>query len=130
MMLCLTDITTTSAITLNSSTDTATAGYFQLSWQAENAAGEFVLTESTHADFSTAKIRYRGTDLATVISGKPDNVYYYQIRSQSNPAYVSNTVKVTVAHHPLRDAFGFFTVGAIVFIATLLLIFFGNRQGQ
>ena len=130
LMLCLTGIAPSSAITLTSSSETATAGYFQLSWQAEQATDEFVLQEATRADFTTAKILYRGADRATVISGKPDNVYYYQVRSQANPANISNTVKVTVAHHPLRNAFGFFSVGAFVFIATLLLIFLGNRQGH
>jgi len=130
LLLCLIGIAPVSAITLTTSSETATAGYFQLSWQGEQTGDQFVLEESTSADFSTAKILYRGADLATVISGKADNVYYYQVRSQANPANTSNTVKVTVAHHPLRNAFGFFSLGAIVFIATLLLIFFGNRQGK
>lgn len=118
------------AITLHSDTETATAGYFQLHWEAEPAEGPFVLEESASADFSHARVLYRGPDLASVVSGKPDNEYFYRVREQASPANTSNTVKVTVAHHPLRTALGFFSVGAIVFLATLVAIFRGNSQGR
>ncbi|MGD8741975.1 MAG: hypothetical protein PVH46_01000 [Granulosicoccaceae bacterium] len=130
LAVCLTGSAHAAAITLESSTSMATAGYFQLRWQAQQAISEYVLQESTNKDFTTAKIIYRGSDTATVISGKPDNIYFYRVSDRYNPANTSNTLKITVAHHPLRDAFAFFTVGAVVFIATLLLILRGNRQGQ
>jgi hypothetical protein len=129
-LLCLPISANASNITLTSNTDTATAGYFQLSWQAEQTTGHFVLQESNSDDFTTAKILYSGADLATVISGKPDNIYYYRVSEQQNQNNLSNTVKVTVAHHPLRNAFAFFSVGAIVFVATLFLIFRGTRQDK
>lgn len=129
LLLCLPAAPAT-AITLHSSTDVATAGYFQLRWQAGQAEGPFVLEESSSADFSRSRVLYRGPDLASVISGKPDNDYFYRISTQANPTNTSNTVKVTVAHHPLSNALFFFSIGAIVFLATLVVIFRGNQQGQ
>jgi hypothetical protein len=129
LLLCL-PTSLPAAITLHSSTDIATAGYFQLRWQTEQSTGPFVLEESPTADFSRARVLYRGPDLASVISGKTDNDYFYRVTEQANPAHMSNTVKVTVSHHPLRNAFGFFSLGAVVFLATLVLVLRGNRQGQ
>jgi hypothetical protein len=40
----------------------------------------------------------------------------------------SEPVTVTVAHHPLSRAVAFFTVGALVFLATLGLIVRGARR--
>ena len=121
-------VAATSDITLSSSTQNATAGYFQLSWEAEPPLDAFVLQESTREDFSTSQTIYRGPDLATVISGRPDSTYYYRVHDDANPRNTSNTAEVMVAHHPLRHAFAFFGVGAVVFAATLLLILRGNRQ--
>jgi hypothetical protein len=117
------------AATLNLSSDTeiANAGYYQLSWDGTD--GPYHLEESSTTDFSTYRTLYQGDDLATVISGKPDGVYYYRI-SLSNEQQIadSNVVKVTVAHHPLKTALLFFLAGAIVFVATFIMIIKGNRQ--
>lgn len=121
---------TAGTLTLHSDTDTATAGYFQLNWQSNIPTDGFALYESMYEDFSHASLVYRGSDLGTVISGKPDAVYYYRVTRQQPPVITSNTIHVTVRHHSLRTAFYFFTIGAIVFIATLLLILYGHRQEQ
>jgi hypothetical protein len=47
----------------------------------------------------------------------------------SNGAF-SNTVKVTVRHHPIERAIGYFAVGFVVFLATLLLIVRGAVSGE
>jgi hypothetical protein len=98
-----------------------------LSWDGTD--GPYHLQESSTTDFSTYRTLYQGDDLATVISGKPDGVYYYRI-SLSNEQQIadSNVVKVTVAHHPLKTALLFFLAGAIVFVATFIMIIKGNRQ--
>jgi hypothetical protein len=117
------------AATLNLASDTevATAGYYQLSW--DDADGPYHLQESSTADFSSHRTLYHGDDLAMVISGKPDGVYYYRI-SLSNGQQISNSnvIKVVVAHHPLKTALLFFLAGAVVFVATFIMIIKGNRQ--
>lgn len=112
---------------LSSDTATATAGFFQLKWSGGSLPYE--LQESLSPDFTSFKTLYRGTDLASVISGKPDGEYYYRIVVDNNKQTLqSNTVKISVLHHPLLNAFLFFIAGAVVFAATLILIIKGNRQ--
>ena len=114
------------ALQLSSDSQVVTAGYYQLSWSGE--ARVFQLQESTVSDFKSFKIIYEGKDLARVISGKPDGDYFYRlVNTDENNSQVSNTVKVTVSHHPLKNALLFFIAGAIVFIAILFLILKGNR---
>ncbi|MGD8812014.1 MAG: hypothetical protein PVH16_04700 [Thioalkalispiraceae bacterium] len=90
---------------------------------------DYQLQESASEDFQSYKTIYQGPDQASVISGKPDGVYYYRIVGMdSQPPVSSNTLKVSVAHHPLVNAFVFFTAGAMVFVAILFLIIKGSRQ--
>lgn len=128
-MLSLPVMASAAPISLSSDTSVATAGYYQLHWRADNAIKDFVLQESHDQQFDSATTIYRGNDLARVMSGKPNNVYYYRISERGNPAHSSNIVKVTVSHHPLTTAFGFFSIGAFVFLATLIVVFRGPRQG-
>lgn len=130
--LCLQGLAMARAATINlsSDTETATAGYFRLHWQALPGAETYILQESLAADFSQPRPVYQGPDTASVISGKTDNVYFYRVISAEPSTTTSNTVGVTVAHHSLNKAFTFFAIGAVVFIATLLLIVSGNRRGE
>jgi hypothetical protein len=113
-------------ITLSSDAEIATAGYYQLNWAGKG--GQYRLEESSTADFTTYQTLYQGHDLATVISGKSDGIYYYRISMGTEQAVTfSNTVKVTVTHHSLRNAILFFIAGATVFLATFILIIKGNQ---
>jgi len=113
---------------LHSDSEVATAGYYQLGWQAD--AGDFELVEATRPDFTDARLLYQGPDLATVLSGKPDGDYYYRIRAldADGASPWSEAVHVTVRHHPLARALTFLVLGAIVFVATLLLILRGEAR--
>lgn len=114
----------------------ATAGYYTLSWTAPPDAAPdaltFELVEATDAAFTDTHLRYRGPDLATTISGKPEGTYYYRVRlagadtAQARPW--SNVHRVVVAHHPLRRAFAFLILGAVVFAATLGMILYGHTH--
>lgn len=115
------------ALQLNSDTQVATAGYFQLSWSGK--ADVYQLVESTTADFKSSKMIYQGKDLARVMSGKSDGEYFYRLQTQrDNQSSTSNVVKVTVLHHSLRNAILFFIAGAIVFISIIILIVKGNNE--
>ena len=113
---------------LQSDTSLSTAGYFQLSWQTE-ASGQFELQQAQTADFSDAHNIYQGEDQATVISGLPDGNYFYRVRHQSESSW-SKPVEVEVKHHPLSRAFGFFTLGAAMFLATLGGLIKGARSSR
>lgn len=122
---------------LQSDSELATAGYFQLSWKTDvsgkEVSGDFTLEEAGDPEFSQATTLYSGPDTATLISGRPDGIYYYRIRSEqdteTNNAW-SNTTRVEVAHHPLSRAFMFFALGAAVFIATLVVVILGNKSSK
>lgn len=116
-------------ISLESDTPVAAAGYFQLRWESGEVASRLV--EATDPEFADARVIYSGPDTARLMSGKPDGDYYYRLEAAGDvsPATVlSQTLKVTVEHHPLPRAVTFFAVGAAVFAATLGLIIVGGRN--
>lgn len=96
----------------------ATAGFYQLRWYSDEPVQ---LEEADDPGFSSAQVIYSGSDAARVMSGKPDGVFYYRVRDTADGVQ-SNVVKVTVRHHSLERALAFFTLGAVVFLSTLLLI--------
>jgi hypothetical protein len=110
-----------------SDTSVAAEGYYQLRWQA---AGSVRLLESDTPGFESARTLYTGADTARIISGMPDGQRYYRLEDAATGARIGETVSVTVAHHPLDRALAFFTVGAIVFAATLGLIVVGSRTAS
>lgn len=107
----------------------STAGFFHLQWSAHNYTGNWQLQESQDESLQTFKVIYAGPDLARVISGKSDGIYYYRVATNTAAEpRMSNIIKVTVAHHPLGNAFAFFTIGAFIFLAILVSIITGNRK--
>lgn len=121
------------AVSLESDNDLATAGYYQLQWQASETPTRLV--ESLDPAFETRIVVYEGPDTASLISGKSDGKYFYRLEGVGPPStsgdqadVVSNTVAVTVRHHSLGRAFMFFAIGAAVFAATLVLVLFGGRD--
>ena len=117
---------------LSSDTRVASAGYYQLLWTSSVVSQtQFLLEESSNPDFIPAREIYRGPDRARVISGKSDGNYYYRISAISLDQHqVGNIVQVSVRHHSLHKALLFFLVGVLVFVATLLLIYLGNRRSR
>jgi hypothetical protein len=113
---------------LESDTPLSTAGYFQLTWQSEQL-GSFELQQALNADFSDALTLYTGHDTATVLSGLADGIFFYRVRHENETNW-SQTVKVEVQHHPLTRAFGFFTLGAVMFFATLVVLIKGTHNIQ
>jgi len=117
---------------LLSSTDgqPAKAGYFSLSWSV-GSASEYELQEADNPQFTGARVRYRGSDKAATITGRGDGVYYFRVRevgNQMEDTPWSEVVAVNVKHHSLQRAWGFFAVGTVVFILSLLTILIGNLK--
>ena len=115
---------------IEADTSVATAGYYELRWSA--ATTDVEVAEFDGPDATTPKIIYRGPDRGTVISGKTDGTRLYRVREISGGKHSgwSEPVTVTVAHHPLARALGFFGVGAFVFVSTLALIVTGARKSS
>ncbi len=129
LVLVLVSATSSYAQAIKLETDQAisSAGYYQLSWDFEDAPTDtvFIVDERT-SEMSLATPIYSGKDTAMVISGKPDGTYIYQVRSADNQ-YQSNAIEVVVSHHSLATAFRFFVLGAVVFIVLLIVILRGNK---
>ena len=115
-------------LTLQADQSVSTAGYYQISWTLDEEKTDviYIVTEIVGDNSITI---YEGTDTATVLSGKPDGTYSYIVRSKES-GHISNQVSVAVSHHSLSTAFIFFSLGAIVFIALLIAIFFGNKNSE
>lgn len=118
--------------------EVASEGYFTLYWSVDDEVTaeiamqpRFELIEADDAAFDSARTIYRGADLASTISGKPNGTLYYRVRLTNDDATVaspwSNVHSVMVRHHSLGRAFSFLAIGAIVFVATLSLILAGHR---
>jgi hypothetical protein len=108
---------------LQSSTDRSDTGSYTLSW---SATGDVDLQEARRADFSDAQTLYRGPDQATVVSGRLNGTYHYRLLRNGKPW--GRVVRVEVAHHSLGEATAFLAAGAIVFVATVILILHGHRR--
>ena len=123
---------------LTSSSDYATAGYFQLTWSWPDAPADTIyqLDERQLSDDhsnTVFKTIYQGIDQASVISGKSDGRYEYRVVAMANsnklPASAtSNLISVEVKHHSLANAFGVLSLGVVIFIAILITIFRGVNQ--
>jgi len=100
-------------------------GYYQLTWSAEEPVR---LIESTDPEFSAAITLYTGSDSGHVVSGKANGTWYYRLESADGQSVLSEAARITVSHHSLGQAFLFFSLGAIVFAATLGLILFARPE--
>lgn len=114
-------------VEVRSDTAVASAGYYQLSWQADEPV---VVQESATKDFASARVVYSGADNARVMSGKSDGNWFYRARTAGSESAFGDVLEVTVSHHPVERAFAFFALGALVFLATLAVIVTGARSGS
>ena len=127
-------------VQLETDTNLATAGYFQLQWSWPDAPADAVyqLAERQIDDSKTGaafKTIYQGDDLASVISGKANGRYEYQVRAMANAdslskPVTSNVVSIEVSHHSLANAFGILSLGVVIFLAILITIFRGAKQAD
>jgi len=93
----------------------------------------FELQQSVNASFSNPRTLYKGSDLASFISGLRDGDYYFRVRTVldgTSASAWSEPLLLQVHHQSLTLAFTLFGLGAIVFVSTVLLIIIGNRNAQ
>lgn len=119
---------------LSSTTELARAGNYQLRWGHESPmVHTYRLERADNPLFTNSVIVYEGADRATVVSGRSDGVMHYRVRAQFADGSItdwSEATNVTVQHHSLTQALLLFALGALVFVATILLIITGNRAHQ
>lgn len=114
----------------------SSSGYVKLEWYSPNA-GEinYELEVSSSSDFQSSERIYKGPDLASFISGKPNGTYYYRVRavdsSGNDVSEWSDPVLFTVKHHPVNLALTLAGVGIFVFLLTAFVVIRGtNMQNQ
>ena len=110
----------------------ATAGFFQLHWSGDyGQAVRYRIEQASGPDFEAPRTIYTGPDRASLLSGYADGRYFFRARARLADGTLSEwsaPLLVRVAHHPLARAWGFFAVGAIVFLAVLAVILRGARE--
>jgi hypothetical protein len=115
---------------------TTKEGYFQLEWQIPsgqplNEGAQFQVEQSRQPDFQETRLRYEGRDTASFISGLGNGSFYYRVRvvrSDGTQGDWSDSLVVKVEHHPLSQAWTLFGIGAVVFLATVVMILAGNKK--
>lgn len=115
---------------------TTDSGHTRLEWsspnsQLEDSTIEFELQKSGSSSFQSPLTIYRGPDTASFVSGLPNGIHYYRVRSvdtNQNTSTWSEPVEITVQHHSLQLAFTLFAVGLVVFAATVFVIVKGSKQ--
>ena len=102
-------------------------GGFTLHWEAPGAV---VLERASGPDFGDARVIYEGGDASRVISGLPDGEYRFRLRAaDADEDAWSDRITVVVEHHSLARAFGFFAVGAAVFLVLIFALLRGRPRG-
>ncbi|HRX84914.1 MAG TPA: hypothetical protein P5572_07845 [Phycisphaerae bacterium] len=121
-------IASAGVLVLNTSTERSETGYYRLSWEVPDRSTAVEVEESASTDFALddTHVLYNGTDHATVISGRQDGVYHYRARIAGGDW--SAPITVAVVHHSMTKAIGFLALGAVVFMATAVLILGGHLK--
>ena len=111
------------------------SGSFPLKWTSPGSflPDRFILQQGTERDFSSAQTIYSGPDRGTYISGLPDGEFYFRVRAvtaegSTKPAHWSSTIHRTVKHPSLVFALSLMSVGATVFLSTIVMIALGVRK--
>lgn len=103
-------------------------GIVKLEWSDKITSSPplYELQVANDVSFANPKSIYSGLDEGTFISGLPDGLYHYRLRSEDGPW--SNTVTIQVNHHSLQLALILMTLGAVVFLITIAVIVQGNKN--
>lgn len=108
-------------------------GYYALNWNIESEGdAAFVLEESSTADFEKTRRIYEGRDRSTTFSGRMNGAYHYRVRV--GDGLWSQPLTMIVQHRSLAEATVYLGVGAVVFLATAVLVITGHlahrREGR
>jgi hypothetical protein len=132
LFLCAFAVTAGSAPALSLTPAESTDGKATLSWDLPEGASVEV-ESSLDNRFLNATHLYQGRDSSIVLTGLRDGSYHFRARIMHQNGAASpwgESVNLLVEHHSLTKAMTFFVIGAVVFVATLLLIVLGTRRQE
>jgi hypothetical protein len=112
-------------VTLNTDTTLATEGYFVLSWNSPSPTTTYSLRQSDATSSNRTRAENLPANGAITITGLADGQYSYQLFSAGQPR--GNPIEVTVQHHALSRALGFFSLGLALFCLLVISIAVGHR---
>lgn len=110
---------------LSSDTPVSSEGYFVLSWDSESNAN-VRLQQATNSNFietSEQELPPRGS---LTVTGLRDGEYFFRIQRDS--ATLAGPILVSVQHHSITRALGFFGLGLLLFSALVVTIIIGHRH--
>lgn len=113
------------SIQLSIDTAVGTEGYFVLSWSVPQSADNPVLQQSADGSFDSPKEYPIDSGGSMTLSGFPDGQYHFRA---GTPGNWSDNVTITISHHSLGRALGFFFLGLSLFIVLAVTIVKGNHQ--
>ncbi len=122
---------------VQSSVLTSNSGFFKLEWRITDELPlqegySFLLEQSNDENFNHIKSIYKGSDLATYISGLPNGTFYYRVKiiEQQNQkeSQWSPHLQARVEHFSLQFALTLCALGALVFLLTVAVIVIGVRS--
>lgn len=100
-------------------------GHLKLEWDApDNIKVEVQKSESK--DFENPTVIYKGIDRASFISGLENGDHFFRVKEEGGSW--SSTLTIHVKHQSLQLAFTLFTLGAVVFILTVLVVVKGSYR--
>ncbi len=101
--------------------------------ERDPAAFSYRLERAASPDFSDSRMLYEGRDRASFRAGLAEGSYFYRVRATDeagNAGVWSRPLHLEVAYQSMRLALSLFAVGAVVFLATLVLIIAGARKDR
>jgi len=108
------------------------SGYIKIEWDKGEGEKAFTyeIQQSEDEDFNEYEVLYKGRDRATFVSGLPNGIYFYRVRSiqDGQTSAWSEVIKVEVEHHSLSLAFSLAGLGLVVFLLTVYIIVHGVRK--
>lgn len=118
---------------LSASSGISTDGTLDLAWSGgPDDVASWELEESVVGG-SVPVVMDAGPHRASARSGLADGSYAFRVRAvreDGGRGAWSAPVTVEVRHHPLGLAFGFFGVGAFVFLATAVMVVRGHARAE
>lgn len=117
----------------------APEGWLTVEWAPVTAAEKwepggklaYELQQASTPDFSDVSIRYRGPDSATFVSGLPEGVFYFRIRSfdaDKIGPWSGDPLTVHVNYVAPEHVVMLLALGGVVFVATVAAILRGHHR--
>jgi hypothetical protein len=86
----------------------------------------YELQQSTSPDFDSPKVRYKGADLGSVLSGFAEGEYHFRVRPIDPPGDWSEPVSVSVEYISKGTVVFLLGIGVTVFFATIVTLLVGH----